>query len=133
MDIGIVGAGTIGGTLTGRLTQVGHQVSAANSRGPESLAGLARETGARGGSGHEAARAGTVVIVTIPEGKIPDLPKDLFDGVADTVVVVVTGNYYPRRDGRIDQIENGMPESEWVARQLRRPVIKAFNNIHAKD
>ena len=24
-----------------------------------------------------------------------------------------------------------MPESQWVAQQLRRPVIKAFNNIYA--
>jgi predicted dinucleotide-binding enzyme len=49
------------------------------------------------------------------------------------VVVVDTGNYYPRqRDGRIDGIEAGATESRWVARQLRRPVVKAFNNIYAQ-
>lgn len=133
MKIGIIGAGQIGGTLTRRLTALGHEVFVANSRGPESLATLARETGAKPVSVEEAAKAGDVVVVTIPEAKIRDLPKNLFDGVRDDVVVIDTGNYYPReRDGRIEEIENGMTESRWVERQLGRPVVKAFNNIHAK-
>jgi hypothetical protein len=133
MKIGIIGAGQIGGTLTRRLTQLGHEVYVANSRGPASLADLARETGAKPVSVREAARAGEVVVVTIPEGKIRDLPKDLFAGVPDDVVVIDTGNYYPReRDGRIGEIEAGMTESRWVANQLGRPVVKAFNNIYAR-
>jgi 8-hydroxy-5-deazaflavin:NADPH oxidoreductase len=133
MKIGIIGTGQIGGTLTRRFTTLGHQVSIANSRGPETLTGLAKETGARAVTAKEAARAGEVVVVTIPEGRIPDLPKDLFAGVPDSVVVIDTGNYYPRqRDGRIAEIEAGLPESRWVERQLRRPVVKAFNNIYAK-
>jgi predicted dinucleotide-binding enzyme len=36
------------------------------------------------------------------------------------------------RDGRIDGIEAGMTESRWVAQQLNRPVVKAFNNIYAR-
>ena len=71
--------------------------------------------------------------MTIPEGKIRDLPRDLFAGVPDEVVVIDTGNYYPReRDGRIGEIEAGMTESRWVANQLGRPVVKAFNNIYAR-
>jgi 8-hydroxy-5-deazaflavin:NADPH oxidoreductase len=133
MKIGIIGAGQIGGTLTRRLTELGHEVYVANSRGPASLADLARGTGAKAVSAREAARAGEVVVVTIPEAKIPDLPKDLFAGVPDNVVVIDTGNYYPReRDGRIGDIEAGMAESRWVERQLGRPVVKAFNNIYAK-
>ena len=56
MRIGIIGAGQIGGTLARRLTAVGHEVSIANSRGPGSLAGLAKETGARPVRVEEAAR-----------------------------------------------------------------------------
>jgi predicted dinucleotide-binding enzyme len=131
--IGIIGAGQIGGTLTRRLAQLGHEVFVANSRGPSSLAGLAKETGAKGVTDREAARAGQVVIVTIPEAKILDLPKNLFDGVPPDVVVIDTGNYYPReRDGRIDEIEAGMTESRWVATQLARPVVKAFNTMNYK-
>lgn len=133
MKIGIIGAGHIGGTLTRRLSALDHQVSVANSRGPETLAALATETGAKAVSIQEAARGQDVVIVTIPEKNIPNLPRDLFKGAADDLVVVDTGNYYPQqRDGRIDAIEGGITESRWVAQQLGRPVVKAFNNIYAQ-
>jgi 8-hydroxy-5-deazaflavin:NADPH oxidoreductase len=133
MKIGIIGTGQIGGTLARRFTALGHQVFVANSRGPETLAGLARETGATPVSVTEAARSGDVVIVTIPEKNVPKLPTDLFAGVPDCVVVVDTGNYYPQqRDGRIEGIEAGATESRWVAQQLGRPVVKAFNNILAQ-
>ena len=133
LRIGIIGAGNIGGTLTRRLTRLGHDVAVANSRGPESLAGLAAETGATAVTVNEAARGRDVVIVTIPQKNIPDLPAGLFDGAPDNLVVVDTGNYYPRqRDGRIDGIEDGLTESRWVEQQLGHPVVKAFNNIHAQ-
>ena len=133
MKIGIIGAGNIGGTLVRRLASLGHQVSVANSRGPQSLAQLAAETGAKPVAVTEAARGAELVIVTIPEKNIPSLPKDLFREAAAKVVVVDTGNYYPRqRDGRIDAIEAGTAESRWVEQQLGHPVIKAFNNIYAE-
>ena len=133
MKIGIIGAGHIGGALTRRLRALGHDVSVANSRGPQTLAGLAKETGAHAVTVSEAARDRDVVVVTIPEKNVPHLPKDLFAGATDRTVVVDTGNYYPRqRDGRIAEIEQGMTESRWVSRQLGRPVVKAFNNIYAK-
>ncbi len=133
MKIGIIGAGSIGGTLTRRFAALGNEVFVANSRGPESLAALAKETGAKAVTPRQAAQAGEVVLVTIPEAKIKDLPKDLFASVPPDVVVVDTGNYYPRQwDGRIAEIEAGMTESRWVERQLGRPVIKAFNNIYAQ-
>jgi 8-hydroxy-5-deazaflavin:NADPH oxidoreductase len=133
MKIGIIGAGQIGGTLTRRLTELGHEVFVANSRGPETLSDLVAETGATAVSVPEAVRGVDLVIVTIPEKNIPNLPAGLFAETPDRVVVVDTGNYYPRqRDGRIEAIEAGLPESKWVAQQLGRPVIKAFNNIYAK-
>jgi len=133
MKIGIIGAGNIGGTLARRFRALGHDVVVANSRGPETLAALAKETGAKPVAVNDAARGKDVVIVTIPEKNVPSLPKDLFAAAADGTVVVDTGNYYPQqRDGRIDAIEAGTPESRWVAQQLGRPVVKAFNNIYAK-
>lgn len=133
MKIGIIGAGNIGGTLTRLFSKAGHDVAVANSRGPKTLADLAAETGARAVTVGDAVRDRDVVVVTIPEKQILDLPKDLFAGVPPNVVVVDTGNYYPRqRDGRIEAIEAGMTESRWVSQQLGRPVIKAFNNIYAQ-
>jgi len=133
MKIGIIGAGNIGGNLTRRFQELGHKVFVANSRGPETLADLAAETGATAVTVEEAARRGDVVVVTIPQKNIPSLPRDLFAGVPDNVVVVDTGNYYPQqRDGRIAGIEDGTVESRWVSQQLGRPVVKAFNNIYAE-
>ncbi len=132
MRISIIGAGPIGETLTRRFTAVGHEVFVANSREPSTLAQLAVETGAHAVTAREAARAGDLVVVSIPLFAVRDLPKDLFAGVPEKVAVVETCNYYPRqRDGRIDQIEEGMTESRWVAQQLGRPVVKAFNTIAA--
>jgi predicted dinucleotide-binding enzyme len=133
MDIGIIGAGHIGAALARKLTAAGHTVRLANSRGPETIRKLAEEAGARAVTVDDAAKNGDVVIVSIPEKSIPRLPRDLFGGVSDTVIVVDTGNYYPSRDGRITEIEGGLADSEWVARVLGRPVVKAFNNIGAES
>jgi hypothetical protein len=131
MQIGIIGAGHIGGTLARRLRALGHDVAVANSRGPASLAELAAETGARAVTVEEAVRGRDLVVVTIPERAVADLPGGLFDTAGDAVVVD-TGNYYPERDGRIAEIEAGMTESGWVARRIGRPVVKAFNTIPAR-
>lgn len=134
MKIGIIGAGAIGGTLARSLSNLGHQVSIANSRGPETLKEFAGEIGANPVSVREAARAGDVVILSIPQKAVTLLPKDLFAGVPSSVVVIDTGNYFPQlRDGRIEALEAGTPDSKWVAQQLGRPVVKAFNNIVAKS
>ncbi|MBA4057582.1 MAG: 3-hydroxyisobutyrate dehydrogenase, partial [Marivirga sp.] len=43
--------------------------------------------------------------------------------------IIDTCNYYPIRDGIIEDIENGMPESVWVSNHLQHSVIKAYNSI----
>jgi 8-hydroxy-5-deazaflavin:NADPH oxidoreductase len=132
--IGVIGAGGLGGTLVRQLARLGYEVSMSNSRGPGSLAALAAEIGAMPVSVTEAARASGIVIVSIPTKAVTDLPPGLFVNVPDSVIVVDTCNYHPElRDGRIDAIDRGMLDSEWVARQIGRPVIKAFNNIFASS
>ena len=132
MQIGIIGAGNIGGALTRRLRAAGHDVAVANSRGPASLADLARETGARAVSVADAARAQDVVVVAVPLKQVRDLPPGLFADASADLVVIDTSNYYPQqRDGRIDAIEAGLTESGWVEQQLGRPVVKVFNTIVA--
>jgi predicted dinucleotide-binding enzyme len=133
MKIGIIGAGHIGSALAVRLTQLGHSVRIANSRGPETLGDVAQKTGATPATAQEAARYGELVVVTIPLINIPDLPRDLFEGVPADVPVIDTSNYYPLlRDGHLTELEQGdLTESEWVQQHLGRPVIKVFNNIFA--
>ncbi|MCP1249856.1 NADPH-dependent F420 reductase [Gluconobacter oxydans] len=133
MKIGIIGAGQIGGTLARRFTACGHDVKIANSRGPQTLTELARETGAKAVTVADAVKDVNLIVVTIPEKNIPTLGHKPFEHVPADVVIVDTGNYYPReRDGRIAAIEAGKVESVWVSEQIGRPVIKVFNNIYAK-
>lgn len=133
MKIGIIGAGHIGGTLARRLVAVGYEVKIANSRGPQTLGDLARESGAKAVTVADAVKDVGLIIVTIPEKNIPVLGRSAFEHVPADVVIVDTGNYYPReRDGRIAAIEDGMPESVWMSGQIGRPVIKVFNNIYAQ-
>ena len=132
--IGIIGAGSMGGTLARHLAKLGHHVSIANSRGPESLIALAAEIGVTPVSVADAAKAGEIVILAIPTKAVTDLPQGLFANVPSSVVVIDIGNYHPElRDGHIEAIDRGMPDSQWVAQQIGHPVIKAFNNIFAKS
>jgi 8-hydroxy-5-deazaflavin:NADPH oxidoreductase len=134
MRVGVIGAGSMGKTLAGHLAKLGHHVAIANSRGPETLAGLAAEIGATPVSVVDAVKAVEVVIIAIPTKAVAALPTALFANVPASVVVIDVGNYHPElRDGRIDAIDQGMLDSQWVAHQIGHPVIKAFNNILAKS
>src|SRR5258707_12809442 len=129
MKIGLMGAGQIGGTLTRRLTALGHKVFVANSRGSETLSDLAAETGATAVSVPEAVRGVDLIVVTIPQKNIPNLPAGLFADTPDRLVVVDTGNYYPRqRDGRIEAIEAGLPEKPVGAEAIWRVVSQTLNH-----
>jgi 8-hydroxy-5-deazaflavin:NADPH oxidoreductase len=131
VNIGIVGAGNIGGNLTRRLTHLGHHVKVANSRAPETLADLVAVTGATAVPVSEVALDADLVIIAVPLKNVPHLPKGFLAGAHPNVVVVDTGNYYPQqRDGKIADIENGMTESRWVAQQIGHNVVKAFNGMY---
>jgi predicted dinucleotide-binding enzyme len=130
MRIGIIGAGNMGATLATRLTRLGHQVAIANSRGPQTLTGVAAQTGAAPVPLTDVTSKTDAVIVAIPEKSIPRLPAGPLSVLPEVTVVIDTGNYVPRlRDGQIDAIDAGLPESQWVQSQLRHPVVKAFNTI----
>jgi predicted dinucleotide-binding enzyme len=131
--IGIIGSGNVGGALTRLFTKAGHDVVVANSRGPASLADLARETGARPVTVAEAVQNTEIVVIALPMAAVSSLPKDLFHDAPAHLIVIDTSNYYPKRDGLIEPVEAGMTESGWVERQLGHPVIKAFNFWHKAD
>ncbi len=131
MKIGIIGAGHIGGTLTRRFAGIGHDVFVANSRGPETLTELAAETGATAATVADAAKDADVVVVTIPLKNVPQLGREVLERRKPGAPIIDTNNYYPQRDGRIEEIENGLPEAAWVQQHVGGPVIKVFNNIYA--
>jgi predicted dinucleotide-binding enzyme len=131
MKIGVIGTGAIGGTIAKKLAVAGHEVKVHNAGEYDSLKKRAQELGALPSTIKEVVNNVDVVIISIPTKAIPDLPKELFGDVPDNVIVVDTSNYYPFRDGEIEELKNGKVESAWVAEILRRPVVKAFNNLLA--
>ncbi|OZE87367.1 NADP oxidoreductase [Rhodococcus sp. 15-649-1-2] len=133
VKIGIIGAGLIGGTLTRKLAELGHDVRVSNSRAPETLAELAADTGAQAVWSKDAAADADLVIVSIPQKNTPDLASDILDAAKPGAPIIETNNYYPQqRDGLIAEIENGKPESVWVAEHFgdrSSDVFKVFNGI----
>lgn len=129
MRIGIIGAGHLGGTLTRRLTVLGHEVRVANSRSPETLAELAEETGATPVWAAAAAEDADLVVISIQQGRVVELARGIAAARKPGAPVIDTNNYYPGRDGHIAEFDNGVPESVWVSERIGAPVIKAFNAI----
>jgi predicted dinucleotide-binding enzyme len=129
--IGIVGAGHIGSQIARLAVANGYDVVISNSRGPETLVALITELGpkARAGTAVEAAKAGDIVVVSVPLKNYRAVPVGPLAGK----VVIDTNNYYPERDGHIPELDN---ESTTTAELLQAhlptsKVVKAFNHIYA--
>ena len=134
--IGIIGSGHIGGTLAQLLVTAGHEVVVSNSRGPETLQALVVQLGpnARAATPTEAAEWGEVVVVSVPLGRYREIPQA---GPAGKVVMD-TNNYYPGRDGQMEELDSGRTTgSELLQQHLSDArVVKAFNGInweHLRD
>ena len=130
MKIGIIGSGNIGATTARLFAGAGHDVTIANSRGPESLAELVGELGpnAQAATVEDAARASDVVLIAIPLRAYPDLPAEAFAGK----VVIDANNYYPQRDGQIPELDREeTTSSELLARHLAGArIVKSFNTMN---
>jgi predicted dinucleotide-binding enzyme len=129
--LGLIGAGRIGSQVARLAVANGYDVVISNSRGPETLADLVKELGprARAATVNEAAKTGEIVVVTIPLKNISAVPVEPLVGK----VVIDTNNYYPQRDGHIQELDD---ESTTTAELLQRhlpksKVVKAFNHIYA--
>jgi predicted dinucleotide-binding enzyme len=129
--IGFIGSGAIGSTLARLALAAGLDVVMSNSRLPETLADLIRELGdhARAATPVEAARAGDVVVATVPLKSYRQLPAE----VLVDKIVIDTMNYYPIRDGQMPEIDAGkLTTSELVQQHLKgAKVVKALHNQDA--
>lgn len=131
--IGLIGAGHIGSQIARLAVRNGYNVVVSNSRGPETLSGLVAELGprARAGTVVEAAKAGDIVVVTIPLKHYRTVPVEPLAGK----IVIDTNNYYPQRDGHIPELDNeSSTTSELLQAHLpTSKVVKAFNHIYAAE
>src|SRR4051812_5909722 len=131
-SVGTIGSGHIGGSVARLAVAAGYDVVLSNSRGPETLAALVAELGprARAATPAETAAAGDVVVVTVPLRAYRSVPIEPLAGK----VVIDTNNYYPDRDGRIAELDEGQATvSGLLQRHLpTAKIVKAFNNIYFK-
>ena len=127
--LGTIGSGKIGGTVAKLAAAAGYDVVLSNSRGPETLKELADELGprARAATPTEAAQAADLVVVSVPLRAYPQVPVEPLAGK----VVMDTNNYYPERDGRIPELDDGSATTgQLLQRHLPGArVVKVFNNI----
>src|SRR6266702_7318412 len=130
--IGFIGSGMIGGTVARLSVAAGHRVVLSNSRGPETLAELVAELGplATAATAGQAAEAGDLVVVSIPVKAFAEVPAKPLAGRP----VLDTGNYYPQRDGQLEELDTGaLTSSGLLQRYLPDAhVVKVFNNIYFK-
>jgi 8-hydroxy-5-deazaflavin:NADPH oxidoreductase len=128
MRFGIIGAGSIGSIISKKLVKNGHNVKIADARGMEHLE--EKELAGTPVPVEDAIKDIEILIISLPTKAMPSI-RNIIDQVGEEVIIVDTSNYYPFRDDKIEEIENGMVESVWVSNQLGRTVIKAFNNLLA--
>jgi predicted dinucleotide-binding enzyme len=132
LKIGIIGTGRIGGALARHWVNAGHEVFI-SSRHPEELEPLAKELGPRAhvGTPREAAAFGSVVLVSVPYGAMPQIGNDFGAELAGKVILD-TSNPVERRDGsqalEWQQKGAGVATAELLK---NRRVVRAFNCIPA--
>ncbi|WP_062378838.1 NADPH-dependent F420 reductase [Demequina pelophila] len=131
--IGIIGSGNIGSNVARAAIAAGYDVLLSNSRGPETLADLIEELGARAEAVQpaQAAAEADLVLVAVPLRAIRDLPLDALAGK----VVMDANNYYPQRDGRIAALDANESTTSQLLQDLipAARVVKAFNHIYARE
>ena len=128
--LGLIGSGNIGSTVARLAVDAGHDVVLSNTRGPETLAELVADLGSRAAAAtaDDAAKAGEIVVVTVPLKAYRDVPVTPLVGK----VVIDTNNYYPERDGHFPELDDESTTTSELL-QVHLPeshVVKAFNNIY---
>lgn len=128
MKIGIIGSGSIGGSLGRLWAQAGHEVFF-SSRNPKTLSSLVESApGAQAGTPKGAMTFGEVILEAVPFKAAFDLPVDDLAGK----VLISASNYYSGRDGQIDL--EGTSQSERLAKALAGTrFVKAFNMMQAGE
>ncbi|MGY4751006.1 NADPH-dependent F420 reductase [Pannonibacter sp. Q-1] len=131
MRIGIIGAGFVGQAIAKLAAANGHEVMISNSRGPDTLFSVRGALGCAAGTAEEAAVFGDLAVVAVPLKAYRSIPVLPLAGK----IVIDTNNYYPERDGTIEELDRQQTTtSELLAAHLRQSrVVKAFNAIVMAD
>lgn len=130
--IGIVGSGNVGSNLGRVWARKGHEVMFA-SRNLDHDRTLASEVGGktRAGTPLEAAQFGTIIVLAVPYGALPELGKTLAAELTGKIVID-TCNPFPQRDGEIATLARekgpGLTSAELLPGAR---IVRAFNAVGA--
>jgi predicted dinucleotide-binding enzyme len=128
-DLGIVGAGRLGSAIARLAVPAGLEVVLANSRGPETLAGLVGELGptVRAATATEVAASADLVVLAVPLHTLPELPAAPLVGRT----VIDTTNYYRDRNGPVAELDAGAAASSRLVQRrfVGASVVKALSTI----
>jgi len=129
VDVGIIGAGAVGGALAGHWTRAGLGVVLA-SRHPDRLERLAARLGprARTGTPADAARAGGLVLLAVPHWE-EDAALALAGPLDGRVLLDATNPFEPGWD--LAPTRHGSAAADLQAKVPEAVVVKAFNALDA--
>ncbi len=128
MNIGILGAGHIGGTAARLFVKAGYEVAVSNSRGSASLGSLVSEIGpqAHATDVDDAARFGSVVLLAVPWRTPEALPPP--ELLAGKIVIDAMNPYGP--GGEVLELGATTSSEETRKRLPGARLVKAFNTIY---
>ncbi len=136
MNIGIIGAGHIGGTLARLWAKAGHKVMI-SSRHPEELTYEVSRLGknGEGGTCRQAAEFGDVILLAIPMGATVDVFPQIIACTKNKIILDAM-NPFPQRDGEValDILERNVASGEATQERLPKArVVRAFSSVYYKD
>ena len=127
MQIGVVGAGRIGGNLAAQWARRGHDVVVSFKRDRDELAAMADAIGARWGSVGDAVDHGDVIVVSVPWPTLDAVANDVHAG---DKVLIDTTNQYAAGGVTHDFSESSAAEHN-AHRFATSRLVKAFNTYTA--
>ena len=132
MRIGIIGAGSLGGTVGRIWVKAGHEVMF-SSRHPGELTAMANEIGTRASTGSpaDAAKFGMVLLLAVPFVAVPQIGRELRNAYRGKIVLDAT-NPWGESESEIYQEAQKYGVAQTVAKYMPDArLVRAFSSVDA--
>jgi len=125
MNVGIIGAGNVGRSLTKASMAAGHSVAISAGSKEEAQKTASEVGGTAAGSNQEAVANADLVILAVPFGAVEGIVRELGSGIDGRIVIDVTNKFDPMDLNGPSNAER----TQQMAPNAR--VVKAFNTVFA--